>query len=514
VPLRRIGAILPALGLTLGLGLGGAGCGGDEATASAPAPLRYAIELVPGKDSPLVRQQLPSLPIDADGGLALMLGAPATISGRVVATAGTDASMSAHLSAEPIGDPTIPGRPLVFETAAAAGVAPNQDAFQLAVVPGPYDLHVTPDLPDMPPFVVREQLLADRVIEIAAPARNDLVKVSGRVLDGIGVGVASMQVRVVGSGGETVSTTATTDGDGAFYVFMPKVVGTYTVRAQPTAEWPLPAAEQRLTVDAQSGPEVVAFVRLPRFNAVQSYDFQVVARSASGSVRAVMGARLAFAAVLIDPDGVVATFSATALTDASGSASAVLVPGARYSATVRTPPDSEFAGLVIDGLLLDQRRFELGPRSAVTGTIYGADSQPVANAALQVLAIGADANGSGPAVPVTTSAASYVSDAHGRYRVLVDPGSYDLEVAPPEGSPYPRWASEQVTLGAGAEVTVDVRLPPARRVSGRVTGPGGTGLADVDVRVFVLSQTGSARLRGEARSDKTGGFTLVLPSLY
>jgi hypothetical protein len=96
--------------------------------------------------------------------------------------------------------------------------------------------------------------------------------------------------------------------------------------------------------------------------------------------------------------------------------------------------------------------------------------------------------------------------------VLVDPGSYDLEVAPPEGSPYPRGASEQVTVGAAAEVTVDVRLPPARRVSGRVTGPGGTALVDVDVRVYLLSQTGSARLRGEARSDKTGAFTLVLPS--
>ena len=102
-----------------------------------------------------------------------------------------------------------------------------------------------------------------------------------------------------------------------------------------------------------------------------------------------------------------------------------------------------------------------------------------------------------------------MTDDHGRFRILVDPGKYDLEIAPRDGSADPRWAAEKIIV-EDKDVSLDVRLPAADRITGRVIGPDGTPEPDVDVRVYLVSSIGDSRLRGQGKTLKDGDFTMIL----
>jgi hypothetical protein len=90
----------------------------------------------------------------------------------------------------------------------------------------------------------------------------------------------------------------------------------------------------------------------------------------------------------------------------------------------------------------------------------------------------------------------------------LDPGTYEIEVVPRDGSSYPRWAVEDVTVGV-TPVSLDVHLPAASKMSGGVTDPQGKPAAQTDVAVYLIDGP-NARLRGQARTAPDGSFSLIL----
>ena len=182
-----------------------------------------------------------------------------------------------------------------------------------------------------------------------------------------------------------------------------------------------------------------------------------------------------------------------------------LIPNLVYTMTVQPSPDSAYASQVVEGVtptMTDPWPVTLSGKIPVSGTLYGADGKPVANAVVQAV---------GTAESASVGVAVGPTDSDGRFRLLVDGGTYDLEVAPPDGSLYPRWALEGVAVG-NSEAATDIHLPPAIRIAGRVRGPDGRAVAGVDVRAYLRSQAGFGRLRGQALSMADGSFSLLLAS--
>jgi hypothetical protein len=107
---------------------------------------------------------------------------------------------------------------------------------------------------------------------------------------------------------------------------------------------------------------------------------------------------------------------------------------------------------------------------------------------------------------------STTTDERGDFSLRVDPGVYDLEMIPPEGSPHPRWSSDnvpaeedltglQIVLPEGIPIPVVVRY-------------GESPVSGATVRMLVVSEEGerAPRERSAAVTDETGEAVLVLPN--
>jgi hypothetical protein len=505
-----------------------ASCDDSVCTGSAnclpprPPGLRYAVELAPTNNMALVREQFPDLVTDADGHAALTFDAPAIVSGRVYVGTADMPSIAAQISAVPAGDPPIPGHPLLFGTHSTAAVNLGATSFRLALPPGSYNLLVTPDPPDatslpiLPPMIVPVNVSADRMLDIALPGPNDLFHVTGRIFDSTLQGVANMSVDVE-QDGRVVSTTGITDGGGGFDIVMPRAAGMYTLHAKPAmgSTTVAPTLEQSLALDGTAG-SAQPILRLPAYTTPASYHFIVHARTAAGLQTPVPGTQIAFSATLPpDPDATPATFSANATTDILGGADVTLIPGVQYTVTVQTSPSSEYASVVLEHYSLDSQLpdIELGQKTEVTGTLVGADGKAVAGAAIHAVGISAAAS-QNTTNTSPTGAGTAQTDAMGRFRVLLDPGTYDLEAQPQDGSPYPRWALQGLVVTTTAPDPVTFQLPTASRIEGRVSGPDGKP-QEADVSVYLVDKFGGqaqleGRLRGQAHAAPDGSFSLVL----
>jgi hypothetical protein len=507
---RILGAALAgALGFCSVTGCDDSSCDGASCVSPDQPGLRYAVELVPPAGSGLVRQQLADLPSDADGRVELVFGEPAVLSGRVYVSGSTDSSTAAHISALLASDPVIPGRTLVFETDAAGGLPAGSPSYRLPVAPGSYNLQITPSSQALPPILTPVTASADRTLDLVLPAAAELVEVNGGVYDASGAGVPGMRVQILRDT-QVVSTTGQTLATGGFSVVMPRLPGSYCVRADPgDSQLLLPTLEQPLLVEQQS-PIVQPVLRMPAHAALESVQFQLWGRGASGQYQAVQGTQLSLTTVVTDPGSASATFTVTARTDAAGNLTVLLVPNLTYTILVETSPGSDFASQRLQQTIGGTQIYlELTPKTPVTGRVLGANGKPVVGAVVQ--AVGQSSSASLAPLGQPAGDASVQTDAAGRFRLAVDPGVYDLEVTPADGSSYPRWAAESVGV-AGGEVTLDIQLPPASRIDGQVVAPDGTPAADVDVRVYLITQSGFARLRGQARSGDDGSFTMILAS--
>jgi hypothetical protein len=353
------------------------------------------------------------------------------------------------------------------------------------------------------------------MLDIALPGANDLFHVTGRIFSSTLQGVARMSVYVE-QGGRTVSTTGITDGGGGFDIVMPRAAGMYTLRAAPEmgSQTVAPSLEQALALDGSAGP-AQPILRLPVYATPMGYHFLVHARTIAGLQGPVPGAQMVFTATLPpDPDATPATFTASATTDILGGADVILIPGVQYTVSVQTSPSSDYASAVLEHYSLDSiPDIELGQKTEVTGTLVGADGKAVAGAAIHAVGI-SQASSQNTTNTSPTGAGTAQTDAMGRFRVLLDPGTYDLEAQPQDGSSYPRWGLQGLVVTTTAPDPVTFQLPTASRIEGRVSGPDGKP-QEADVRIFLVTQFGGngpleGRLRGQAHAAPDGSFSLVL----
>jgi hypothetical protein len=237
------------------------------------------------------------------------------------------------------------------------------------------------------------------------------------------------------------------------------------------------------------------------------------------------------------PDGV-AFYEREARTDSMGEVNDVLlVPGTvaeprKYQITIVPPPDSPYATrcvpevpVTIDAdswqaVYMDT--FSLDPKVTLQGTVRGNDLAPAATVSVMATQLSVTA---GCPRTLAASPVSATTSRTGTFQMLVDPGTYRLEIDPPTGSPVPRLTEDgsAAVVVTGAPVTIhNVTLPAGEVIEGDVKGADTVPLGSASIKIYQVlchaeTCTGPARiapsLQAQTRTETTGHFRVVLPPL-
>jgi hypothetical protein len=251
--------------------------------------------------------------------------------------------------------------------------------------------------------------------------------------------------------------------------------------------------------------------------------FSVTVHGDSDNGQPIVGAIVRAHAVLAQDvtDGGTTDFQRDARTDNSGDASISLLPGTassvrNYSLAIIPPPDSVFGTLCVASLPLLAGGTAAAPailqpivvprRPKMTGTVLDASGRPVSG-----VVVAATRTGPGDATDCTDAVgsppANANTDASGRFTLLLDPGSYQLDYDPPAGSPVPR--RTEIGVSIAGNLDHDVQMQPGVLIEGNAASSDASPLPSAAVRLY--DPAAAATLLGQARTDMVGHFRIVIP---
>jgi len=171
---------------------------------------------------------------------------------------------------------------------------------------------------------------------------------------------------------------------------------------------------------------------------------------------------------------------------------------------------------------------EVRDPQTVTGSVVTADGRPVANAAVDFTPAAVFANGLRPLPPVPNlpiqhdlwpRPASTTTGAQGTFSLPIDPTTsgapalYDITVRPQDGTNFP-WVVRPSRLAPPSGQFEPIVVPAPYFLSVSLEDPDGNALSNAVVQAFAFTAAGVAVAIGEATTDVSGHFTMMLsPSL-
>jgi hypothetical protein len=529
-----------------------AGCGHKPSGASllcsppecaADTSLSLVAEVEPREDSRSVPEEFASVALDASNGtFVLRLDPVVTLTGMVhVAGATPTANVPATVVATRAS--RIAGRPPVYYQ---SSVDASTGQYTLRVPRNldgeDYTLRVSTADPTLaPPKLVTVHATDDQELDIAFEDPTTLLELRGAVYDSLKVPVASMQVQAIApivSATDPVvvwSTTVKTDDKGQYSLRLaPGAPATVRVVATALATPTLPSLSLDVTTNTLSPTNSPSTdLQLPALPNPAHVIYKVVGTSLSGAEMPVPQASCVFSALISDPhvlSGTIATYRATAITNANGEAAVDLVPsdnGNRaYSLSVTPDSTSQFSAAFTSVDVSPAGGYgpsiRLALRPELSGTVLDPDGKPLRNLTVVVSASSVSASLS-PAYSSLAATPQTVSDVSGRFAVRVDKAEWDVDLIPPPERMLPRlWlpgTDVQSDLNVGTVV-----LRSGVMVRGFVRDHNNAPLINADVRLYTVPQGNNAcdhgdtsclmspRLRAEGSSAPDGSIGFILPS--
>lgn len=472
--------------------------------------------------------------------LELSIAAPVDVFGTMRAPGLGDAyavAVPARITAELVdGIPGVPAR--VTTTALASPVAPSQSldgldmSYRVRVVPG-HEYILTFDPTEaaeslLPPVQQRVRVGAESIrVDLEYP--RELRELPLRIVDHEGNPAVSLGVRALsGVAGSRVSTVGVTDRDGFVRLLIaPNAVELPVIAIGPTLPGALVPSYTIPSLGLAIDEDGHRLLRLPAPTGSVCYAGTVVGTSRSGATGPIVGASLTFTNTgMGDPArGLIGTLRVSATTDAAGGFQVNLAPSTTPYEVAIVPAAEGDSGVLVAHTTITQRpaggrcvmgqEFALPLRVALGGRVTAPDGRPIANATLEAT----------PRLPLiqtpgtvaerfarTTTAAS---GADGAYRMLLDPGTYDLLVRAPAESGFP-WSIVRALEVRASTATQDVTLPAPVPVSGYVRDAAAAGVGGATVNVYSLDQQPDSAPRtwlvASARTDSDGRYMLLAPS--
>lgn len=540
---------------------------------AAPTSLQLAAEVFAPANRPdmLARAEIKPLAVDS-GHVTVMFVPSIEYSGRVVLHSNDPLSAAAKVVFHRAS--RIPGAPdyeVVVDAMPDKG--PGEAAFTARLVqnmPGEtYDIQIYPDdgtlFPvetgqDPPNRLAPPVTISGQTIN-AAPSNPvtltcdsaGLRELDGTVVDAVGAPMAGMMVQAFSeplnnqTEPQLVSSTGVTDASGHFVIFEPvNRTDSFDLVVTPGSGMVAPALRRKKpsvvsNMADTSAPIQLDVVRYPFYPSLVSYQLPVTYANLSGGQSPATGARVLFTTVLLKNDQDLVTFEADASVDATGYAKVSLIPGAdtnrSYAVSVlplqNQPSQSVWDMSVVVGPAAGSNMavlsaLQIRARVQVTGLVIDALGRPADKVTLrpQLSSTFLGTLAASDRDRVSAMSLPEVVTANGLFTVYLDPtllsqaAVYDFAVVPPSGSSLPQWSfdSLSVPVDKPTDALDNLRLPPATLVTGQVTDDSSPPkpVAGADVRVYAAPEagdsSGSWKLRYTARSDDSGGITLVLPS--
>lgn len=512
-----------------------------------------------------VTQEFIASELDARGDVQLKLRAAVSVEGQVFAShdGGRSEPIAAYVSFW--RDALISGRPQIKAEAETSEAA--DDRFQIWLEAGhQYHVYVRPKPPydtRFPPLKTVLRVDEHLQHDFRVDGEDRAVAVSGQVLNALGKSLPfSVQVRAFKPGSWKRSTIAHTcsaahpaqcpggryvpSAGGNFTLLVPPGIESYTLEIEPA-----PVSGDSTLLNARTLPFIPAMqctqrvlglvepnqatrqqtmshaLLLPPFAFAQLFSLKVVGDTGSEGQQSapVSGARVRFSTVLRPPTSASGTDCAahyvyTAITDPSGKVSLPLLPGTEknrsYQVMVTSPASSAYASRAIADMQVgamggEMQRITLEQRYSLSGKVVDHRGRPIVGAMIEALASTGAVSSQGNTEPAR---ATSTADGQGSFVLHVDPGTYRLNVRPPESSGVPYFRRDGAAILADASDFL-LQAPAPRAVVGRVVDASGRGATGFTVNYYQGDQSselpsGSATLAAQAVTDPDGAFQIIL----
>ncbi|MES1206565.1 MAG: hypothetical protein ABUS79_11575 [Pseudomonadota bacterium] len=499
-----------------------------------------AVEIQPRTDSSSARTEIPSLNLDA-GPLVLIADNTVMINGSVVeaaALATPSLAPNAHVSATLPS--LLPGQTNIqFQTDLVAfkftvGVSQRLIGKQAMLWLKP-DAK-TPAQPPVP-FVA----VLDPTMTLEFPRSADMLVVRGFLHDSLDAPEMGFVARAY-FGDTVVSNAVTTDEAGQFQLLIAPTAlpagaeGKVRIEFTPSSrDEDYPRFVTELIALASSGANVKPRTfRLPAFPTAAPLRFKIEAGYPMTDTISMADFTVRFRTQIPNPPDGTAIYEREARTLDDGEVQVPLIPGTvaeprMYEISVVPPPDSPFAvkcspqvavTTVGNSQQPQYMTLSLAAKVALAGTVRGHDG---------ALAVGSSVT----ATPVATGSAcpntaapgpvKATTDRTGAYRMLVDPGTYLLDIDPAAESPLPHLtesAASAFVVAPEVPTNHDVVLPAAEVVEGDLYAQDGAPLASAGIKIFEVlchgdTCAGAGRIapavRAQTLTDAKGHFRALLP---
>lgn len=538
---------------------GPAGIGCPPEGCALPAQLRnsLAVEVAPPAGSADLAENdvLPEMLHASDGHVRFML-AP-VVRTRFTAVSLADPARVVPSIVYAWRESRIPGRPPLFASVEVTGDGPAElvlaagfDYTFVAVPHAPASCDAAGAPCERPPLRQIVHLDPDQPeVRFQFPERSDL-----EVMTGVLHGADQLAGAVMAIHGERIDTHDPTTmwrldcrgpvgclRDEPFTLLRARGGGSYRLLVEPADDSPpgaaAPTVEYRIETGAGSSQANAARpvdLDLPALEAPRTVCQNLLVQAPTGDAQPV-GSATVIAETDFPPGSanfVSAHVRAEAVSDEGGNHPGRYAlrlypghPGApqRYRLTV-APPSGSFAARWSGAAEIDVANLasadpdcdgfwgavpELGQRPTVTGVVV-----PTGGGGASGIVIEADRLSDGPGDRPSGANPTTATDAtgSGRFSLRVDPGVYDFEVRPPDGSGLPRWSRDGI-LVSGDVPDLQIALPAPSVTMAEVVDARGVAVAGASIRAYVLASDGArAHLWAEATTGADGSTVLLLPN--
>lgn len=501
----------------------GLSCSFNHCVMAGPNALELKVQVTPPPTTGLLPQQLPSLDLSRGPDLLVKLIGPATLKGGVRFTSDTfNLNVPGSITLRTEGD--IAGLDYTFATDSLSGVDKDGYGYSIALLPGRrYVGTFRPEDPTLPrhTFGLSAEEVASGRFDILLPAQATYRKFIGRVIRSDYLPIAGARAVVLTPAKDVIGVATSEDPLGLFQVLVPPSVGEVLVKVESTAASPVfpefiagpftlsgtldtPEALNLVVPDLPAGTEPVTAV-------LKVLEQKVDAQFVATGVEPAVGRTVTIVGIF---DG--GALRRTGVTDQNGEVSFSLLPGA-YECLVSSPPHIAAAtwhGRInlgeADPTNKTARTTELtlSARPPLIGQVLDAFGEPVEAGRLTFERRVSWREG----MSLVAAPAPFEVELglDGLYATRVDPGVYDVTIAPDVSTGAPHHFETEVWVTEEG-LRLDLELPPPGLLHLTVATPDGAWLPGVRVELWADDDTGQPRLFALGTTGSRGYVDVLVP---
>jgi hypothetical protein len=498
-------------------------CSFNHCVVDAPNTLDLKVRVTPPPPSGLLPQQLPSLSLAQGPDLLVKLIGPTLLRGGVRFESDTF-SVNVPGSIELRTDGDIDGLDFSFTAASLSGVDRDGFGYSVHVLPGrQYVGTFRPEDPTLPRhvFVVSPEDVATGRFDVMLPARSAYQTVKGRVMRSDYVPIDNARVVVLTTAREVIGVASSEEVRGLFEVLVPPSVTEVLIKVESTSAskvFPEFVAGPFVLASDRAEPQLLDLI-VPDLPAgtdpvtavLKVYEQKVDTNFVDVGVEPAAGRAVTIVGIF---DG--GALRRTGTTDHNGEVTFSLLPGA-YECLVSSPPHAAAASWHGHVNLGENDPYDakartteitLGARPPLIGQVLDTFGNPVESGRLTFERRATWREGMSLVAAPAPFEVELGQD--GLYATRVDPGVYDVTIAPDVSTGAPHSFETEVWVTEDG-LRFDLSLPPPGLLHLTVASPEGSWLPGVRVELWADDDMGEPRLFALGTTGERGYVDMLVP---